>query len=102
LIHRNPETLWSCPNFGSLLWETWENEHFVLNPLSGETHVLNGLAGAILSTLAETPSSLAGLVERFGAELQGSGDLSPERILDELLSQLDQLGLIDPAPDEDR
>ena len=102
MTHRSPETRWSCPLFGSLLWETWESEHFVLNPRSGETHVLNALAGAILSTLAETPCSLYELVESFHAELQGAGDSPPERVLDELLSQLDQLGLIDPASDEDR
>jgi len=102
LDQRDPLTRWSCPFYDTLLQETWEDEHFVLNPRSGETHVLNGLTAAILSALAEAPISLDELVERFGPALGGATDEAPEQILDTLLSQLDQLGLIDPALHEDR
>jgi PqqD family protein of HPr-rel-A system len=109
LTRPDVSTRWSCPFFDSLLRETWETEYFVLNPCSGETHVLSQLAGEILSALGETPSTLRDLVGSFGPALEAASNTPPERILASLLAQLDQLGLIEPiaaqrssrAPDRD-
>ncbi|MGD2081621.1 MAG: HPr-rel-A system PqqD family peptide chaperone [Chromatiales bacterium] len=80
-----------------LLWETWDDEHFVFNPRSGETHVLNELAGAMLRALAERPRTAAELTAEFREGLSGT-DQDVEHAVTALLAQLDQLGLVDGGP----
>lgn len=92
----DPALRWFCPSCRSLLWEVWEDEHFVLNPRSGETHVLNALAGEILRALAERPHPVSELAERFGGDLAEESVAGKEQIVFALISQLDRLGLIEP------
>ena len=73
-------------NFAQLLFQTWETETFVFNPASGNTHVLNEAAFALLQSLASTPSTNDDLAQDFdadSAELRGA-----------LLQQLQQLELV--------
>jgi PqqD family protein of HPr-rel-A system len=86
---------WVSVEFHALLWETWEHEHFVFNPRSGETHVLNDLAGEMLRALAEKPHTAAELALRFRDRLAGGGPDDVQPAVDALLRQLDQLGLVD-------
>ncbi len=91
----DPGNRWYSPSLGSLLWETWEDEHFIFNPHSGETHVLNALAGAILRALAERPLRVSDLAERFGERLAQGSAAEKAQLVAALLGQLDQLGLIE-------
>ena len=86
---------WACAKLEDLLWETWDNEHFVFNPRSGETHVLNDLAGEMLRALGEKPHTAADLALRFRDRLDGAGSDDVRPAVDALLRQLDQLGLVD-------
>jgi len=80
------DTRWQTRDFDKLVHETWDTETFVSNPNSGNTHVLNEAAFALLKSLASTPSRDVDLAQDFdavSAELRAA-----------LLQQLQQLELV--------
>jgi PqqD family protein of HPr-rel-A system len=75
-----------------LEWREWGAFHVVFNPASGDTHLLNALAAFVLTTLerkAATLEELERLVSDSGAP---AGDVEA------LVRELDELGLVAPAP----
>jgi PqqD family protein of HPr-rel-A system len=86
-------TVWRAAN---LLTKSWEDGVIVFNLDSGNTHLLNPIAGRALKFLAETPVDARGLA----CQLAAQADLEPDEELDDnvrsLLKHLDSLGLIEP------
>ena len=85
---------WYCEVYSQLLWKTWEEEVFLFNPRTGNTHILNQLSNKILSACANSPLAMQDLLMRLTTETPefqsvGTGDLENH------LSQLAQLGLIE-------
>ena len=81
--------------------EAFEDEYFLFNPASGETHLLNASAMWLLDSLAAEPASPAMLKARL-LELTGA-DPGPEfdQALEFQFKHLRTLGLIerfDQAP----
>jgi len=75
----------------------WDNEFIVFNPFSGDTHLFDYFSGEVLKALEDSPSTCSGLVSlisnRFGID---ANDELAGRI-QELLSRLSDLNLIEPA-----
>lgn len=86
---------WYVPKECRLEWRQWGALHVVYNPASGNTHLLNGPPASILRSLETQPRSLdelKALVESLPERSHDSSDI------DGLVAELDELGLIAPAP----
>lgn len=79
-----------------LLTKSWEDGFVVYNVESGNTHLLNPIAGQALNCIAESPIDARGLARRLAAQagLESDGELDDN--VASLLKHLDSLGLIEP------
>ncbi|MCP4993770.1 MAG: HPr-rel-A system PqqD family peptide chaperone [Gammaproteobacteria bacterium] len=90
-----PDTCyWYCEVYSRLLWRTWEEEVFLFNPRTGNTHILNRLSNSILNACANSPLTIQDISRHLASDTPefqstGSDDLTNH------LSQLAQLGLIE-------
>ncbi len=86
---------WCAPNSSKLRVEKWEEEAVVYDPLSGETHQLNGFAMAALD-LIQQPFTLETLSDQMYAfyEIEDRKQLTIQ--ITNLISQFDNIGLIEP------
>ncbi len=76
-------------------WHSWEDDFLVYDRLSGQTHLLNLLAAAILRRLEEAPATAQEIGDELRQELAAEGaDALGE--IPTLLSTFDELGLIAP------
>jgi PqqD family protein of HPr-rel-A system len=96
LTARKPtnETLWSST---TLLWRHWEQDIVVYNPISGNTHVLTPVAGQVLKLLDTGPASRAQIAQAISSAAGVTVDEEITREVDNLLTNLDELGLIRPV-----
>jgi PqqD family protein of HPr-rel-A system len=81
-------------------FQRFDDEALVFNPLTWETHLLNGVAARVLDAVSETPRTQAHLV----AELCG-GDEELEATRDRVakfLHELETLGLIERVGEDRR
>lgn len=83
------DAVWSAPDYPGLLHEQLEGEHFIFNPHTGHTHVLNEVALRLLGLLAKRPLTVDQLAQRLRTE---GTRMSPGELRD-LLEQLQLLGL---------
>jgi PqqD family protein of HPr-rel-A system len=86
----SPPITWQARNFDKLELRTWEDETFVFNPASGDTHLLNEVALAILQSLSQQPTTLDTLATQF---LEQETPESRQVLIDQL-QQLELVGLI--------
>lgn len=80
---------WQSLGFERLLVRTWDEESFVFNPASGETHLLNESALALLELLHQQPCTLDELLNELG---EVSHEQAPA--LRQHLQQLELIGLL--------
>jgi PqqD family protein of HPr-rel-A system len=92
-----PARRWTVERPGRLHWRVWDGEYVVFDSHSGDTHLLNQVAAVALQLLGETPASADELARRVAQRL--GRELEPESVgrFRELLSQLDDLGLVEPT-----
>lgn len=96
----SPGTIWKLAGSGDLLWRWWDEQLVVFEPTSGDTHLLNLVAGAVLCSLHEGPRRAAELAERVAARL----DMPPDEEqtlqseIDVLLGDLEAAGLVEVVP----
>jgi PqqD family protein of HPr-rel-A system len=78
-----------------LLWRWWDDDYVVYNGASGDSHVLNLVAGEALRSLEETPADAATLAERVAPTLALT--LNDELVarMGQLIAQFEDLGLVD-------
>ena len=69
----------------------------VFHHASGNTHVINPIAGRVLHALADQSAGPLELTERIAVEGQVENDDELRRSVETLLANLDQLGLIEPV-----
>ena len=83
-------TRWHIVDPSALLTRHWpaEDEHVVFNAASGDLHLLNPSAMAVLDSLAQGPASLD--------ELSAALNIEDVEVLRTLIQSLDRLGLIGP------
>jgi len=77
----------------------WEDEVFLFNSHTGNTHILNKLAWRLLSACSEEPQSEQVLFEMLVADFGGQNQEELAEALDDHLDQLQQLGLAEPRED---
>ena len=89
-------TSWTVPGANALKWRHWDGSFVVFNPASGDTHFLNGLAGAILKFLEAGPATIEELLNHL-EEVSGNpldGELTEQ--IGRLVERFDAVGLIEP------
>jgi len=90
-------TVWTVPAGNMLSWRVWDDEFLVYNTASGYTHHLNFLAGEALRSLEAEPASASELVCRLADQFEIARDSPPLQMIDRLIRELDELGLIAPS-----
>jgi len=81
--------VWRLTPGQSLLSHGWDGEHVLYNDLSGDTHLLTGVACAVLSQLQAAPCTVAALAQSCA---------SNEETIDALLADLELLALVEFLP----
>ncbi len=86
---------WRLSPGARLHWRAWGEEYVIFNSESGDTHMLDSVAGYGLACLEKSPHDLESLAlsigEKFGME---SGRLLRDYI-QRLITELSSLGLIE-------
>ena len=88
---------WAVPTANMLVWRVWDDEFLVYNTASGQTHHLNFLAGEALRSLEAEPADVCELMHRMANQFEIAEDSPPLRMIDRLICELDELGLIAPS-----
>jgi PqqD family protein of HPr-rel-A system len=81
----------------SLVWKRWEEEFIVFSISSGNTHLLNPVAAKVLTALEKNPGTAAEICQRIASEFQLESDDEVIQHVEKLLSDLHELGLIEPV-----
>ncbi len=87
--------LWQCEVYRDLAVRRWEDEVFLFNPHTGNTHILNDLGWRVLSACADAPKSEQGLLELLVNDLGEQNRVELADALDDHLDQLFRLGLVE-------
>ena len=90
-------TVWRVPSENMLAWRVWDDEFLIYNTASGQTHHLNFLAGEALRSLEAEPGSASELVRRLAEQFEIAEDSPPLQMIDRLIQQFEELGLIAPS-----
>lgn len=77
----------------------WDGDCVAYNPLSGDTHILDIVAGEVLRVITENPVAGPALSSRVAAFLDVPDDANTAVSVGRILHRLDELGLIEPLPD---
>jgi len=87
---------WRTPPGVVFHWKLLEDQYGVYNSGSGHTHVLDPIAALLVQQLTERCCETAELVQRIAAllNLETTEEFSNE--LQQTLSELDELGLVEP------
>ncbi len=85
------------PESRGLLWREWNGDFVVFNPASGDTHLRNTSAGGILRLLEESPATVSDLSHVIARHSDESPGAELENRVMALLTELDELGLIEPV-----
>jgi PqqD family protein of HPr-rel-A system len=88
---------WQAAGGGPLRWRCWAGEYVVFNPLSGQTHHLDVLAGRMLELIVSATPSADELRVEASSFLEVEQDDQLIRLVDELLRRLEGAGLIEPV-----
>ena len=91
------QTLWTIARESDLRWRVWDDQVVVFNAASGDTHLLNLVAGEALRCLQE-PADAAQLAQRVAAAVNVSPDGDFLEQIADLLEELAELGLIEAVP----
>ncbi len=90
---------WRVISSYPLAWRTWDDEEYVVyHPGSGDTHVLNAMSAELLRRMEDASTTRAELVSHCVEVLGIEPDEEFARQIDHLLNELNDLGLIEPAP----
>ena len=86
---------WAVPLKVGLSIKVWDGCAVVFCALSGQTHMLNGLACEVLQLLEEAPATASNLVSTIMGNFVVEDKLSLESQVSTLLAEFDGLGLIE-------
>jgi len=90
------DTMWTvvAPGFA---WRFWDDEYIVFNRGSGDTHLLDRLAGETLRLIERAPADGRQLTHRIADVFDLEPDADLESHVEGLLGKFQALGLIQPA-----
>jgi len=86
---------WKVNSGFPLYWQSWDNEFVVYNSGSGDTHLLDPVAAEALQSLEQESADLSELAGKIAASLKIEPDSEFSAYLEQLLSNLYKLGLIE-------
>lgn len=93
-----PRTVWFFRMRRCLHWQKFENENSIIfNEASGQTHIVNELCADTIELLQQSPLDAKALAEMLAQRNDFTLDEEWTAYIDEMLADLDQLGLIEPA-----
>lgn len=75
-----------------------DEEAVIYNDLSGDTHLLSGIAASLLERLRQGPADRDSLAGFLASEWDLDGDIVPTALAEQLLSELATLSLIEQTP----
>lgn len=81
-----------------LLTKSWEDGLVVYHLDSGNTHLLNPIAGQVLKLLADGPADATSIARQLAGQIDLDSDAELDDNVLSLLNHLDSLGLIEPIP----
>ena len=86
---------WRLVPADSLCWREWDGEIVVFNDLTGNTHLLNLIAGLVLRRLAESGAefSAAELTESIGPSEPVEADIALIEAVEAVLTDFERYGL---------
>jgi PqqD family protein of HPr-rel-A system len=90
------DSSWGVPDPQGILWEEFEDECVVFNPLSGDTHYLNLTAAEILKLIHERPRTLKELLDAFTSLFELEEDIDLHGSVRRVLQEFEDAGLICP------
>lgn len=82
-----------CPGH-SLMQRTWGDETVVYDPVSGNTHLLDAVATAILDRLSASDASATVIAERLRAEFETDSEEDALAAARAALASLRDIGLV--------
>jgi PqqD family protein of HPr-rel-A system len=88
---------WTVPSRINLQWKRWGDEFIVFNPTSGQTHLLNLVAGKALKLLEESPASPSEIIDRLCETTGIESSTEFAEHIRRLFSEFDELGLVELA-----
>ena len=97
LVARTQTVQWEVPDANALAWRNWGDEFLVYNAASGQTHHLNFLAAEALRSLEAEAADVGELVRRLANQFEIAEGSPPLQMIDGLIRELDELGLIAPS-----
>ena len=97
LVARTQTVQWEVPDANALAWRNWGDEFLVYNAASGQTHHLNFIAGEALRSLEAEAADVGELVRRLANQFEIAEGSPPLQMIDGLIRELDELGLIAPS-----
>ena len=87
--------LYYCANIDRFEQAMFENEYFLFNPYSGETHLLNQQAMWMLESLARQPASASTLIDTLPKTEGSESPLDLHHAIEFQLEQLRIIGLVE-------
>lgn len=90
--------MWKVSGAGGLRWRCWDGEYIVFNPLTGDTHLLDVVAGGVLMDIVAGPACTDALIGRAADFLDVDRDRALSSHVTNILERLDELGLVEPVP----
>ena len=88
---------WKAWGGGELALRYWDGDYVVYNPLTGSTHVLDIVSGKVLEAISAGRGQPSDLCRSIAEFLEVPNDDAVAENVREILAQLDELGLIEPA-----
>ena len=97
LVEPDLGRLWSLTGVEAPSVHDWGDAVAVYNPISGNTHLLDQVSGELLDAITKEPQSVLELCQHVADFLDISNDDTVATRVAQLLEQLDELALIEPA-----
>lgn len=95
-------TLWTVGPHCRLKWRQWDDQILVYHCESGDTHLLNVVAGKALKFLQTCAASADEVTGHVASSLGLEADAQLQAHMQELLATFDELGLIEPVDEGQR
>ncbi len=88
------DSTWAlCPG-NSLMQRTWGDETVVYDPLSGNTHLLDPVAAAVLDHLGDSEATATAIAEPLLAEFGAESEEDVLAVVRAALARLRDIGLV--------
>lgn len=88
------ETVWGVVEDARLHWSEWDGEFVLFHENSSNTHQLSPVAATAIKFLIDEPANSSSLAQMTALKLKLEIDSALQDDIDQLLSQLKKLGII--------